>query len=187
MISLLWFAVALAKDVEPAQPAPCMPMAVTSDSSTPSAMGDHRALREAIGEPMPQAPTMVMVYGKGGHLATNEYSIIAVRSVDGVWRGTAVGRSQIWIKDAPFRPMPRAEWALDGKTGKQLDYAISHYCTARSAPHLPSGEVKPPPPPPLGTIFERIDIVAPGRTPSTFSADQGSSAIAALVRPPSLH
>ncbi|RYE93841.1 MAG: hypothetical protein EOO77_44975, partial [Oxalobacteraceae bacterium] len=100
----------------------CLPAAVLQP--TPSAIEDHRALRKAIGEPMPQSPTMVMLYGKGGHLATEEYSIILVRTANGIWQGTAVGRSQIWIKDAPYTPMNRAEWVLDKATGLQLDRAI---------------------------------------------------------------
>lgn len=74
---------------------------------------------------MPPAPTMVMLYGRGGHLSTEEYSVILSRGVDNVWRGTAVGRSQIWIKDAPYTLMKRIEWVLDNDKARQLDDAMA--------------------------------------------------------------
>jgi len=160
---------------------PCLPVASAVSKPTVSAIEDHRTLRKAIGEPMPQSPTMVMLYGKGGHLSTEEYSIIVVRSADGTWRGTAVGRSQIWVKDAPYSPMKRAEWALDKAAGLQLDDAISHGCASggkTAAKPADSG------PPPRGFVPERIDVVTPGHAPSTFYSEEGEGKIAALIRPP---
>jgi hypothetical protein len=129
---------------------------------------------------MPQSPTMVMLYGKGGHLSTEEYSIILVKAADGIWRGTAVGRSQIWIKDAPYSPMKRVEWVLNEMAGRQLDAAISHPCllTQPSARSANAG------PPPIGFIPERIDVLVAGHTPSTFYSEEGDAKIAALIRPP---
>ena len=159
----------------------CLPVSSATSKPTASAIEDHRALRKAIGEPMPQSPTMVMLYGKGGHLSTSEYSIDVVRAADGTWQGTAVGRRQIWIKDAPYSPMQRADWALDKAAGLQLDEAISLRCPAgRKATDKPADSG----PPPLGSVTERIDVVTPGHAPSTFYSEEGEGKIAALVRPP---
>ncbi len=158
----------------------CLPVASTTSTPTASAIEDHRALRKAIGEPMPQSPTMVMLYGRGGHLSTSEYSIIVVRSADGTWQGTAVGRSKIWIEDAPYRPLQRADWALDKAAGLQLDKAISRRCpVGRKAIDKPGD----PGPPPLGLVPERIDVVTPGHAPSTFYSEEEEGKIAALIRP----
>lgn len=158
----------------------CLPVASAVLKPTASAIEDHRTLRKAIGEPMPQSPTMVMLYGKGGHLLTEEYSIIVVRSADGTWRGTAVGRSQIAVKDAPYSPMKRAEWTLDKAVGLQLNEAISRRCVS-------SGQTAAKPadsgPPPRNFVPERIDVVSPRHAPSTFYSEEGEGKIAALIRP----
>jgi len=122
---------------------------------------------------------MVMLYGAGGHLSTQQYSIIVARGDDGVWRGTAVGRSQIWLEDAPFRPMQRAEWTLDAQSGHQLDDAISGFCRR----DLKAGKTQPTLAPPLGFILETIVIVTPERGDISYFADKDDP-IAALVRPP---
>lgn len=163
-------------------PVPCLPVASDQSKVAPSAIKDHHSLREALGEPMPQAPTMVMVYGKGGHLETREYSIIAARAADGSWRGTAVGRSQIWVEGAPFSALPRVEWRLDATAGQQLDKALLSYCPPTEEGDISSSGTIPPAPP-RGLTSERIDIIRPGAGHTTFSADQDDG-IAALVRPP---
>ena len=158
----------------------CLPVASTTSKPTASAIEDHRALRKAIGEPMPQSPTMVMLYGMGGHLSTSEYSMVVVRSADGTWKGTAVGRSKIWIKDAPYSPMQRADWVLDKAAGLQLDKAISRRCPVGRKAIDKLGDSGPPP---LGLVPERIDVVTPGHAPSTFYSEEGEGKIAALIRP----
>lgn len=181
MIALFLLAVAPVTGNASANP-PCLPVASAVSKPTASAIEDHRTLRQAIGEPMPQSSTMVMLYGKGGHLSTEEYSIIVVRSADGTWRGTAVGRSQIWVKDAPYIPMRRAEWTLDKAAGVQLDDAIAHRCASGS-----KTAAKPanPVPPPRGFVTERIDVVMPGHAPATFYSEEGEGKVAALIRPQS--
>lgn len=137
---------------------PCMPVASDNLAPTKSAIDDHKALRKALGESMPQSSTMVMMYGLGGLLSTEEYSIVLARGDDDVWRGTAVGRSQIWIKDAPFKPMRRTDWVLGTDKSRQLDDAIAHRCPIdRSVVKTDKSG-----PPPLGYIAERIDVVQPG-------------------------
>lgn len=160
--------------------APCVPVASDYLAPTSSTIDEHKALRKALGEPMPQAPTMVMMYGRGGHHATTEYSVVLVREADNVWHGTAVGRSQIWVKDAPYTPLKRKEWALDEEQSRQLDNAISRRCPfdQSAASANDSG------PPPLGFISRRIDVVQPGQAPITFSASEGDGKFASLIRPP---
>jgi hypothetical protein len=179
MITL--FLLAIAPVAGNGSSAPCLPVKSALSQPIASAIEDHRALRKAIDEPMPHSPTMVMLYGKGGHLSTQEYSIIVVREANGSWQGTAVGRSQVWVKDAPYIPMKRAEWTLDKVTGHRLDDAISRRCLPGrkdTAEPAASG------PPPRGYVPERIDVVTPGQVPSTFSSDEGEGKIAALIRPP---
>lgn len=155
---------------------PCLPVAPATSKPTTSAIEDHRALRKALGEPMPQSRTMVMLYGEGGHLSTSEYSIIVVRAANGTWHGTEVGRSRIWIEDAPYSPMQRTDWALDKVTGLLLDNAISRRCPA-------GREATDSGPPPLGAVPELIDVMTPGHAPSTFYSEEDEGKIAALIRP----
>lgn len=123
---------------------------------------------------------MVMLHGEGGHLATEEYSIIVARSADGLWRGTAVGRSRIWVEDAPYTPMKRAEWILDKATSQKLDSAIDRTCPFDRSAADPARSG----PPPLGYVSEMIDIVEAGQVHHSFYVEAGGAGIAALVRPP---
>jgi hypothetical protein len=160
---------------------PCVPVPSDNLAPTSSAIDDHKALRKAIGEPMPQAPTLVMMFGRGGHLSTDEYSVILARGADNVWRGTAVGRSQIWAKDAPYTPMKRIEWVLDKDKAQQLNEAISRRCPFKrsgGADAVASG------PPPRNYIAERIDVIQAGQTPITYYASEGDGVVASLIRPP---
>ena len=159
---------------------PCVPIASDHLAPTSSAVEDHKALRKAIGEPMPQAPTMVMLNGRGGHLSTEEYSVVLARGADEVWHGTAVGRSQIWIKSAPYTPLKRTEWVLDEDRAQRLDDAISRRCPFdRSASSDANFG-----PPPIGFIAQRIDVIQPGQTPVTYYASEGDGKVASLIQPP---
>lgn len=181
MIALLMLAIASAGGIASTSSL-CLPARPTSSIPPASRIEAHKMLREAIGEPMPQAPTMVMLHGKGGHLATSEYSIIVVRGGDGTWHGTAVGRSQIWIKDAPYSPMKRAEWELDQVAARQLDKAISHRCPSVRKTVNGQGTSQPPAPQ-LDYMTESIDVIRHGRSLPAFYAYEGDGAIAALIRP----
>lgn len=179
MMTLLLLAMASTASISSVNP-PCVPVASDHLAPTTSAIGDHKALRKALGEPMPQTPTMVMMHGRGGHLSTGEYSVVLARGTNDVWHGTAVGRSQIWVKDAPYTPMKRIQWTLDRDKGRQLDNAISHRCPFdRSSTTANSSG-----PPPFGYIAQRIDIVQPGQAPITYYASEGDGVIASIIRPP---
>ncbi|RYD68873.1 MAG: hypothetical protein EOP84_29550 [Verrucomicrobiaceae bacterium] len=180
MIDLLLIVAAQVSAVANPSIRPCVPVPAHKSHRLPSGIRDHRMLREALGEPIPSDTSMIMLYGVGGHHVTTEYSIIVVRAPDGAWRGTAVGRNQIWTAGAPYTPMTRAEWLLSTDAGRQLDQAISHRCKSNdptTAAQRQSGA------PPIGTISERIDIVQ-GKRITTFYADPVSEAISALIRPP---
>ena len=179
MIGLALLALALADAGSSARP--CVPVAADHLKPTPSAIEDHRSPRAALGVPMPQAPTMVMLYGKGGHLSTQEYSIVLIRADDGAWRGTAVGRSQIWVQGAPYTPMKEKDWTLAKAAAKELEDAISRRCPVdRAAPSGASRSL----PPPRGYISERVDVLTPNHAPITFYASEGDGTIAQVIRPP---
>ena len=185
MITLLLLASAISGDRPETSPVIC-PTATNSASSLAlskrlSKIESHRALRRSMGEPMPTAATMVMLYGYGGHLATSEYSIVLARGTDGVWRGTAVGRTRIWVQDAPYTPMSRVEWALDPAAGKQLNDSVDRHCPRVDRPYSPS---KKPSPPPLGTIFEVLDVVTGDHQHAVSVAPYRSDDLATMVRPP---
>lgn len=179
MIQLLLLAAAAGSATPSISVPACVPVASNQHQPTTSGIEDHKKLRQALSEPMPEGAPMVMLYGKGGHLSTEEYSIIVVRLPDGQWRGTAVGRSQIWVEGARFTPMKRAEWSLDKASGKRLTAAISQTCSfiRDTKKDLKSG------PPPRGYIPEKIDVVSAEHRRHSFYVDEGGEAIAALVRP----
>ncbi len=123
---------------------------------------------------------MVMLHGRGGRLSTEKYSIVLARGPDSLWHGTAVGCSQIWVKDAPYSPMKRMEWTLDTNKGRELDAALSRRCPFdRSAVQVDTSK-----PPPRGMMLERIDVIQAGRTPATYYATQGDGVIASPILPP---
>lgn len=180
MIDLLIFALASLNGNGLQPNRPCLPASREETTAVASAVDDHRAIRKILNEPMPDAPTMVMLYGKGGHLATNEYSIIAVRNADGSWQGSAVGRSQVSIVDAPFTPMKKVEWELGMEEGQRLDEAISRRCPSKRPPKTST----PSRPPPRDFIPERIDVVTPNMSVTTFYVSVYRDKFAAMIRPP---
>ncbi|VXC97653.1 hypothetical protein [Sphingomonas sp. 8AM] len=157
----------------------CVPVPTGVAARTSSKLEEHRALRKALDEPLPNAPTMVMLFGRGGHLATDEYSIVLAKTPDGVWHGTAVGRSKIWVEGGPYRVLPRKEWALDAAAGARLDAAIT--CRHR---YTPATAQFPGPPPSRGYVPETVEIVVNGRTTAAFGSDDQGNGIAELLRPP---
>lgn len=178
MMTLL---LAMAWDASTASPKqPCIPIASDRLKPTSSALDAHAALREALGELMPEAPIRVALYGRGGHHSTEEYSIVLARNTDGIWHGTAVGRSQIWVEDAPYTPLPRKEWVVDQDKGRQLDAALARHCRFDRSTVL-AGDAGPPP---LGRMAETIDVVRSSRPTISYSAGDGDGVIAALIRPP---
>lgn len=160
-------------------PTLCVPVPAAGNPRTSSQIGEHRTLRKALDEPLPTTPTMVMLFGRGGHLATDEYSIIVARSADGVWHGTAVGRSKIWVEGAPYTKLPRKEWTLDAAAGAKLDAAI-----ACRRPYKPTKSRSPELPPNRGYFPETVEIMANGRTIVAFGSDEQRNTIANLLRPP---
>ncbi len=178
MITLLLLAMPM--DAAATSAKPCIPIASDRLKPTSSELDAHRALRAAVGEPMPEAPTRVMLYGRGGHLSTEEYSIVVARDADGIWRGTAVGRTQMWIDGAPYEPLPRKAWVVDRNTGRQLDAALARRCRFdRSATVADKSS-----PPPRGRMSETIDVVRTGRPTISYAASEGDGVIASLIRPP---
>lgn len=93
-----------------------------------SAAAEQAALRQTLGEPMPAAETMVSVFGIGGDLQTSRYSLVLARGPDGVWRGSFVGESQIWIKDAKPSIFPRKSWVLTAEEARRLDAILADDC-----------------------------------------------------------
>ncbi len=180
MMTLLVLAAAAGSAGPPTTPPLCVPVASDNLRPTTSDIEEHKKLRQALNEPMPEERQMVMLHGKGGHLSTEEYSIIVARSPDGQWRGTAVGRRRIAVEGAPFTPMQRAEWVLDDASGKRLNDAISRTCPFDRA----AGNDRMPEPPPRGYISEKMDVVSAGRQNYSFYVGEGGEAVAALIRPP---
>lgn len=119
----------------------------------------HRQLRAELGEPMPNEPTMILLHAAGGHLTTSEYSIIAYRSADERWSGTAVGRSKVWIEGAPFRPMDKREWVLGAEAAKRLDRILDDSCFY-AEPRTFDGEGGPPN---GGAMFVQLDVITPAK------------------------
>ncbi len=168
---------ALVAPAASADAAPCVPAATAEIA--PSTLADHRALRETLNESMPAAATMVMLFGRGGHLSTSEYSIVLARRADGRWDGTAVGRSQIWVKGAPFNPLGRREWTLDQEKSRALDAAIVRRCPAARA--VDDGDSANRMPDHMG---ERIDLIRPCAPVITFRPADANGGLDGLLRPP---
>ncbi|MGF7156261.1 hypothetical protein [Novosphingobium gossypii] len=180
MIDLLLLAAAGSLSASKNQPL-CIPVASDNLQATTSDIDAHKKLRQALDEPLPDETPMVMLHGKGGHLAEEEYSIVVVRAPDGQWHGTAVGRQRIMIVGAQFTPMTRAAWVLDDASGKRLSEAVSRTCPFDRTRSDETGAV--PPPPPLGYISEKIDVVSEKGEQYSFYVSEGGDAIAALIRP----
>lgn len=178
MITLLLLAMSTDAAATPAKP--CIPIASDRLKPTSSALDAHRALRAALGEPMPEASVRVALHGRGGHLSTEEYSIVMARDPDGIWHGTAVGRSQIWMDGAPYTPLPRKAWVVDRDAGRRLDAALARRCRFDRSPTLADKSS----PPPRGRMSETIDVVRTGRPTISYAVSEGDGVIASLIRPP---
>lgn len=148
---------------------------------TPSdAFHTHAALRSALGEAMPHAASMVLLYAIGGHLATEEDSIILERHQDGSWLGTEVGRSRIWIKDAPYTPQARRQWTLPTEAAQRLDEIIRDPCFQAEPTEFFGNSSQPPP---LGAMAVNLDVVAPsGRRSSAFLGGYAKGLTAEIVQ-----
>ncbi len=162
-----------------ADPTLCVPVPTAEAARTSSQIDEHRSLRKALDEPIPNASTMVMLFGRGAHLATEEYSIIVARGPDGVWYGSAVGRSRIWVEGEPYTSLPRKEWTLAAAAGAKLDAAIA--CRRR---YKPATRRFPGSPPVRGYVPETVEIVIKGRTTAAFGSDEQGNTTATLLRPP---
>jgi len=128
------------------------------------AMKEHTALHFALGEAMPHADSMVLIHALGGHLCTTEYSIVLERQSNNRWTGTAVGRNQIWIKDAPYSSLPRKQWTLSEKSGRRIDTILQSVCLYAEPSQFVSEQNGPPP---LGAMMQHLDVLTPTRRRSS--------------------
>jgi hypothetical protein len=131
--------------------------------SSPGAMQDHRLLRQALGEAMPIASTMILVHAHGGDLASTEFSIVVTRGDDGAWHGTAVGRTQIWIPDTPPTILPRKAWTLSADNGRRLDAILDDRCL-----YAEPGDFHGKDAPAVGALGFQVDIVTPSHWRQVF-------------------
>lgn len=139
------------------------PLAAQPDKTweaRPDALGKHAALRAALGQKMPHASSMVLVHAVGGHLGTEEDSIILSRADDGRWSGTAVGRSRIWVQDAPYVASPGKQWTLPAEAGQRLDRILDDKCFYAEPAAFDSSSAGPPP---LGAMVLSLDVLTPSR------------------------
>lgn len=143
----------------------------------------HRQLRTELGETMPSGTTMVLLHAVGGHLSTFEHSIIAYRSAEGRWSGTAVGRSKIWVEGAPFQPIDKKEWVLSDEAATRLDQILGDRCFY-SEPTMLDGKDGPPN---RGAMFVTLDVVTAAKQRSVSylggTADGLTAEVDRLVRP----
>jgi hypothetical protein len=122
-----------------------------------TAYQDHAALRAALHEPMPRAPRSVLLYAAGGHLGTQEHSIVLVRQSDSSWVGTAVGRGKIWVEGAPYYLIPRKQWTLPAEKARRLDRILEDPCFYAEPAQFEGGRDGPPP---LGALVDRLEVVS---------------------------
>jgi len=136
------------------------PLASYPDDWMPaaSAKAPHAALRKQLGEPMPEARSMVSIHAVGGDLATTEFSVILVRGDDGVWRGTAVGETKVWIDGIKPSLMPRAAWALTTDLGHRLDDLLADRCFYAEPTEFHRKQVGP-----VGSLFMTLETQTPER------------------------
>lgn len=176
----LWLALAALQGDDPAPAAAtaravlkgCGPVAETlarlpdaSWAPRPSALDDHKALRSALHAPMPDAPTQIRFYANGGHLSDSWHSIVMVRDAAGVWTGTDVGRSRIWIEGAPMQPTPMQAWTVSDEDGRKIDAILADPCFYAEPTSgwydIASG------PPPRSAFTIRFETMTPKRSRQT--------------------
>jgi hypothetical protein len=148
-------------------------------NAQPNALKEHAALRSALGEPMPRAGSLIMLHAQGGHLSTIEYSIALERGPNRLWTGTAVGRSQIWVKDSPSTPLPRKQWTLSKESGQRIDHILQSSCLYAEPNQFARAKVGPPG---LGAMTQRLDVLTPTRRRSAaFLGGEAKGLTAELV------
>lgn len=91
-----------------------------------TALARHRALRERQGRPMPVGERRILLFESSNHWVRVERSIIATRSLEGVWRiDTAQAAmwqagDEVWVADE----------ALSPENGARLDAILADPCLA---------------------------------------------------------
>ena len=98
--------------------------------------------------------------------AGTDYSVVLTRGTSGVWRGTAVGRTQVWIQGAAPSIKPRIEWTLSENEGLQLDRILDDPCFYAEPTTLPIGGA-----PLIGAMGVHVDTITPTHARSYFSLD----------------
>lgn len=121
----------------------------TIESSAPL----HVALRKSLGEPVLAGRSMINIYGSGGDLGTTEYSIMLVRGDDGIWKGTAVGQTTVWLQGASPMITPRKAWILNSRAGRKIDAILDSQCYY-AEPTFFQHRLGPPSPGVLGVNLE---------------------------------
>jgi len=134
-------------------------MSAPDDDWTPIAgAGDrHATFRGSLKEPIPASQSTVSIYAVGGDLATTEFSVILTRDGGGVWSGTAVGQTKIWIEGAKPSLMPRKAWVLSDVKGRRLDEVLTDRCFYAEPTSFHNKQA-----PGIGVLFTSVDVETPG-------------------------
>ena len=93
-----------------------------------SALAQHEELRRAWNAGIPEGASRVLMYYKGGDLATTRVSLIAVRKADGIWHTNEIGDSVIWVAGAKPQPIPTTDRDLSAADSKRVDQLLDDPC-----------------------------------------------------------
>jgi hypothetical protein len=77
---------------------------------------------------MPTARTAVYVHASAMHHSGSEWSFVATRGPDGIWRANRVAEDTGGLLAAPAKWRPYYERALDEESSRQLDRLVANEC-----------------------------------------------------------
>ncbi len=120
----------------------------------------HEELRNAQHAPLPGAPTQIRLFAAGGHLETDEYSVIATREPHGTWRLDARGRFQSWADTSRWTAKEPVTRELSYDEGRRLDAILADPCFYAEPATMDglSGNG----PPLLGALVVTLETASPG-------------------------
>lgn len=168
--------------VAPPAACPATPPA-RAEATVASRVDAHRASSASQSVAFDPAPPAILIYGEGGHLATQRYSIVATRTDAGLWHVDARGDTKIWVKGASAHAITPVVHDLDAQKSAEIDAILADPCLWRAHAAVNRDGSGPPP---LGLIPETLEILMPDRTRRVSvleTADGPTARLMALVRP----
>jgi hypothetical protein len=126
-----------------------------------SLAGEHARLRQTLGSAAAlNTPPQISIFSAGGHLATEQISVVLIRDRKGYWRFDLVGESTIWVAGAKPQLFVPEQGVLTPDDSRRVDAILADRCFAAEPTHF--NPFDPKKPWPYGVITHTVEVNALG-------------------------